>query len=397
MREREQTLLLYCQHSFGVGHLRRSWALASSLSNYFRVVVLNGGAPIASLRPPAGIEIVELPPLSQEVEGRLVALDPARSVDETQQRRQEIALEVFHACEPDVLLIELFPFGRRKFEGELRPLLEAARRVPDRIIACSLRDILVGRRDGQTAHDDHARALADTFFDVVLVHADPSFARLEESFHPSVPMHVPVQYTGFVVCDSPPEEAARPREPRVIVSAGGGRYGEPLLSAALGAFAQVRSNALRRMTLVTGPLYPDAAWNRLNEAVRDMEYVTLWRIVPDLHAKLATSMLSVSQCGYNTALDLLRARVPAIVVPFSEAGEDEQMNRARRLERLGVVHLIPGDELTPSRLASAMGAALNSRPVTTTVNTDGARRTAELLTSLVRERRSAASFRQYTC
>ena len=52
--------------------------------------------------------------------------------------------------------------------------------------------------------DDRARWITDRWFDAVLVHADPRFARLEESFCPSRPLDTPVHYTGFVV----PERAA---------------------------------------------------------------------------------------------------------------------------------------------------------------------------------------------
>ena len=83
--------------------------------------------------------------------------------------------------QPAVVLVELFPFGRAKFARELVPLLEAAR-AAGAFTACSLRDILVSGRDDQRALDDRARALADAHLDAVLVHCDPRFARLEETF-----------------------------------------------------------------------------------------------------------------------------------------------------------------------------------------------------------------------
>src|SRR5919204_6074786 len=111
-------LLLYCQHSLGLGHLRRSWALAEALARRFDVVMLSGGAPASGLRPPADVRIVELPPLDQDVSGRLVSADPDVSVAEAQRRRAEIVLQTFRSCCPAVVLIELFPFGRKKFAGE---------------------------------------------------------------------------------------------------------------------------------------------------------------------------------------------------------------------------------------------------------------------------------------
>ena len=52
--------------------------------------------------------------------------------------------------------------------------------------------------------------------------------------------------------------------------------------------------------------------------------------------------VSVSQCGYNTALDVLVAQVPAIMVPYAPPGENEQRRRADTLLRLGAIHSAPG-------------------------------------------------------
>src|SRR5207244_1686859 len=42
-RQRRPALLLYCQHSVGLGHLTRSLALAGALATRFEVTVLSGG------------------------------------------------------------------------------------------------------------------------------------------------------------------------------------------------------------------------------------------------------------------------------------------------------------------------------------------------------------------
>ena len=60
--------------------------------------------------------------------------------------------------------------------------------------------------------------VANAYFDAVLVHADARFATLEETFHPSVPLRVPVHYTGFV-------RAPRSAHPRAGAGAAGPRLG----------------------------------------------------------------------------------------------------------------------------------------------------------------------------
>ena len=56
----QPSLLFYCQHSLGMGHLVRSLALAAGLARSFRVVFLNGGPLPDGMQPPLGVEIVAL-------------------------------------------------------------------------------------------------------------------------------------------------------------------------------------------------------------------------------------------------------------------------------------------------------------------------------------------------
>ncbi len=103
------------------------------------------------------------------------------------------------------------------------------------------------------------------------------------------------------------------------------------------------------------------------------------RSVPDLRAELERSAASVSQCGYNTALDLLVSRVPALVVPFARPGEDEQSVRARRLERLGAVRTLAPDRLTPPALADELRRLRGFRARPVELDLGGAQETARLI------------------
>ncbi len=101
--------------------------------------------------------------------------------------------------------------------------------------------------------------------------------------------------------------------------------------------------------------------------------------VPDLVPELAAASVSVSQCGYNTALEVVGAGVPAVVVPYGEGREDEQQRRADALAARGAVTVLPAAGLEPARLAAAIrtAAARDRRPVA--LATDGARVSAAVL------------------
>lgn len=377
------TLLLHCQHSLGLGHLVRSLALARAFRERFRVVVLAGGVLPSGLERAPGVELVPLPPLGVGTDGELVSRDARLTAERARQLRRELVLDAFRSTRPAVVVLELFPFGRKKLAGELLPLLEEAHALGRTrpLVVCSLRDLLArGRRD-QGAHDERASLIANHFLDAVLVHADPRFARLEETFRPATPLRTPVRYTGFVAPrDATPASDAR-RGP-VVVSAGGGLVGAPLLRAAVEAHDLLGVP----MKLVAGPFLPAGDWHELGAAAEHRPGLELVRTVSDLPRELAGARASVSQCGYNTALELLRARVPALVVPYAEDGEDEQRSRAERLERLQAVRTLDPAALDGRRLAAELLTLPSFRPRRVDLSLEGASETARLVAELSAER-----------
>jgi predicted glycosyltransferase len=353
-------LLFYCQHSVGLGHLMRSYALCEKLADRFRVVLLCGGELPQGITPPDNTEIVALPPLGVKPGEGFGSGDPRYTTEDAWAIRAQRIHEALRRTRPKVVLVELFPFGRAKFARELVPLLEAAR-DQGAFTACSLRDILVSTRSNQREHDDRAATLANAHLDAVLVHCDPRFARLEETFKPAEPLTIPVHYTGFVTKRN---DAKRERGDHIVVSAGGGRVGAPLLKAAIEAS---QGHAMRA---IAGPLMPQADYDELRDTAP--ANVELIRSVPDLAAELSRAKASISQCGYNTALDLLRTRVPALVIPYATPEEDEQTRRARRLEQLGVLQVA-------THINGDLPRLLDFTPTPTTLDLDGAATTRDLL------------------
>ena len=383
-------LLFYCPHAVGIGHMVRSLTLVRALTARFDVTFVSGGTLppfISAGRAP----IVALPPLGLDERGVLVSGDGRRRLDRALELRRQVLLDTYLSWRPRVVIVELFPFGRGELAPELEPMLQAARGDTARpLVCCSLRDIVLSRAN-QPDHDDRAMRLLGRYFDAVLVHADPAFATLEESLAPGVRLPVPVHYTGFVHRNAGSGSSHR-RTPRssVIVSAGSGLAGEPLLHTALEAQALVPPVSRRRLTLIAGPFLPDEAWRRLRRLAADTPCTMMRRMVPDLGHELRHAAGSVSQCGYNTAMDLLDSRVPALVIPSGGANEDEQMKRARRLKALGAVRVLPATEMTAPRLAAEIAALASFTPTASCLNVSGAERTTHLIDAMLERNDPAA-------
>ena len=131
---------------------------------------------------------------------------------------------------PKVVLVELFPFGRAKFARELVPLLEQAREQ-GAFTACSLRDILVSTRADQRAHDDRAAALAERPPGRRARPLRPALRTPRGDLQAERTAAHPRALHGL----RRPGATSRRATPRehIVVSAGGGRVGAPLLKAAM--------------------------------------------------------------------------------------------------------------------------------------------------------------------
>lgn len=384
------SLLFYCHHSLGLGHLVRSLALAEELATRFRVVFLSGGTAPEGRPWPDGVEVVDLPALSMLANRELTG-SPGVDVATVIADRRSLILRTFDEVAPSVVLVELFPFGRRRLADEITALLDrATQRGDDRpVVATSVRDILVRGRSSQQPRDNAAAVLGNRHLDAVLVHGDPTFAAFEEFFRPNVRWTVPVHHTGFVVpAPTHTAENGATRERRVVVTAGGGRVGEQLLRAAIEAQRELFTDGFQ-MSVLAGPLAPPETWERLSRLAATVPGVDLRRQADGLVPELRRAAVSISQCGYNTSLDIVGARVPALVVPFVAPKEDEQVERARRLERLGLVRLLHPDRADARRLAAEVRLLAGTVPPEPTLDLGGARRSAEILTELA-ERRAAS-------
>lgn len=371
-------VFFYVQHLLGIGHLARASRIARALAeDGFDVTMVTGGTPVQGF-PGPGIRHVELPPVAAGDAGfsGLVDLQGNAVDDGFRDRRRDLLLAAFRDGRPDIVLIEAFPFGRRQVRFELLPLLEAIAGLKQRpIVLSSLRDILQER--SKPGRDEESVALAMERFDGILVHGDPSFARLEDSFPLADRIAGRVLYTGLVAAPPPPEPAERFD---VIVSAGGGAVGQALNDAAIAAARKLPPTL--RWCLVAGPNLPQAAFEAAVAGAPD--HVSVERFRPDFPSLLAAARLSVSQSGYNTVCDILRAGCRAVFVPFTAGGETEQTARALRLERLGLASVLTERALSPGALAQAITETLD-RPVRAVppLDLDGAGRTAVLLRRLL--------------
>lgn len=382
-------LLFYCQHILGMGHLIRSMEIVRSLTTDFEVCFINGGEVIEGFQAPSSVRVINLLAIKTDPEFQtLQSVDSNLAIEDVKAQRQQQLLTVFNAFEPDVLMIELFPFGRRRFSFELVPLIEAAQSRGTKIVS-SLRDIVV-TKSNQARHEAKVIRLLNQYFDLLLIHGDPALHPIEESFSRIEDVRCAVRYTGYVV-QTP--EGSRPSlvdqmalaksEPMILVSVGGGRFGHELLDCVVDAAAILKQQIPHHIHLFTGPFMPEEKFWALKEAARDRPNLHIRRYTPNLLAYMQKADLSISMSGYNTTMNILTTGVNAMMLPFIGNGDQEQTKRVQRLSQLGRVRqILPTDLAAPVRLAEAAIAHLQHIPSQLEIDLNGADNTAKLVKAL---------------
>ncbi len=376
---RAPRVMFYVQHLLGVGHIARASRIAAALAaDGFDVTVVSGGTEVPGF-PGPGIAHVALPPVRVSDEGfrGLYRPDGTPVDDAFKAHRRDLLLAAFRDIRPDILMTEAFPFGRRQMRFELLPLLEAAKARPSPpTIVASVRDIL--QENTKPGRDQEYADLARAFFDAVLVHGDPAFARFEDSFPLAAQVMDLVRYTGLVAAPLPPPS---PDRFDVVVSAGGGAVGTGVLRATLGAARGLPD--LGSWCMIAGVNLPDAVYRELGADLP--AHVRLVRFRQDFVGLLRRARLSVSQAGYNTVCDILSAGCRSVLVPFTQGGETEQAARARRLAGLGRAAVLAEQDLSAGTMRAAIDTALaGPDPDPAAFDLGGAQATARILRSLLR-------------
>lgn len=371
---RSPRVFFYVQHLLGIGHLARASHIAQALvEDGFDVTMITGGSSVSGF-PGPGVRQIALPPLLAGNAGfsGLVDdhLEPAS--ERYLSNRRKLLLDAFNETKPDIVIIEAFPFGRRQMRFELLPLLEAVERAaPKPKLVTSVRDILQERT--KPGRDEETVSLIKSHFDHVLVHGDPSFVTLPDTFPLAKSIADEIVYTGLVTGPTPSPSAD---SFDIVVSAGGGAVGSDLLRSAYRS--AIQSHFKGSWCLITGPNLPQSDFADLSAESPDN--VTVMRFRQDFPGLLRNARLSISQAGYNTVCDVLRAQCRSILVPFTAGGETEQSVRATRLEALGLAIALPENGLNSDILTSAITSALDAAPRPThNLDLNGAQQTAAVL------------------
>jgi len=370
-------IFFWVQHLLGIGHLKRTATLARAFRRTgMDVTIVSGGHEVSGLDI-ADSKLIQLPAVRAADKYFKVLIDENDTEIDYAFRanRRDQLVDAFRDAAPDVVITELFPFGRRQLRQELTAMLDAAQTMTPRpLIVSSVRDILVEPPKPERVAEMLERL--ETYYDRVIIHGDPTLIPFDETFAHADRIADRVAYSGYVV-DTPQKTPGGPGTDEVIVSAGGGAVSAELFRAAMLARPQTRL-ADRTWRILAGHALPQSAFEEI--AAEALDGIVVERARPDFTTLMANCTLSISQGGYNTVMEMIAAGTRGVIVPYAGGLETEQTLRARLLENRSGIRTVDENTLDANCLAEAVNAALTTPPPDAFgLNTDGADTSAALI------------------
>ena len=357
---RKPRVLFYSHDTFGLGHLRRSHAIASALTadNPEMSAIILTGSPVAGrFAFPKRVDYIRLPGVTKKSDGSYVSETLGLDIEETTALRSGLIKSAVEIFDPDLLIVDKEPTG---FRGELMPALHWLKRNSPAMLVLGLRDVL-DEPDVLAAEWARKSAVEATeeFYDDIWVYG------LESIYDPTVGLNFAaavrdrMHFTGYIrrkVTSVRRDNV----EPYILITPGGGGDGEAMVNLVLSAYEQ-DPDLSPKAVLVYGPFLSgdksaefEARVEKLGGRVRTLGFES------KIENLFADAKGVISMGGYNTFCEVLSFDKPAVIVPRT-VPRLEQYIRACRAEELGLVKMI--DETRDGMTPAAMIKAIRNLPL----------------------------------
>jgi len=377
MRGTESTarVLIYSHDRFGLGHLRRSLAIAHGMVDVFpnlSVLILSGSPIIGSFTFKSQVDFVRMPGVIRPPGGELTPLNLRISINQAMAIRSSIIEHTASAFQPDIFLVDNVPVG---LHGEILKTLKLLKKRGTRLVL-GLRDVI-----------DNPRILADDWkqpgvmpalknsYDHIWVYGLPEVCNPFEGVALPDSVLDKVSYTGYLKRDMAADDTASPNlryslpSPYIIVTPGGGGDGETLIDWVLRAYEtdpKIDPHAL----VVFGPFMSADARGQFQQRIARLANVQAITFDAHMEPVLADCMGVICMGGYNIFCEILTLDKRAIIVPRA-APKIEQYIRARWAEEQGLARLLSIDgPKHPATMAQAI-RELGNQQLPSQVNIPG--------------------------
>lgn len=376
-RASEVRVQFHSHDSFGLGHLRRTLTLAAAVRAELprAEILVTTGSPCAThFALPDGVEVLKLPSVSKDDSGNYVPRALGGDIEMLTELRRGLLSQVQRTFAPHVLVVDHQILG---LGDELVDVLEATRGSGTRTVL-GVRDIIdspeaVARDWGRPL----ARRALREWYDRVCVYGDPRIFDARAEYPVPIELRDRLEYVGYVGRESTPARLPRAPgdRPMVLVTTGGGEDGYERISTYVDALELGACEW--DSTIICGPLLDEDRFKTLKRRVRRLSGVQIHMFHADLPHLLSRADAVVAMSGYNTCVEILQSRVPAVLVPRCFPRR-EQLIRAERLDQAGLAACLPTPDASGMRQA-VQAALARGQVEAETPAMQGARRLAQVV------------------
>ncbi len=352
---RRPRIMLYSHDTFGLGHLRRSRALAQAITeaNPDASALILTGSPVAGRFDfPRRVDHVRLPGVTKRRDGSYVSQTMGMTIEETTDLRAGLIRSTAEQYQPDVLIVDKEPTG---FRGELVPTLEMLARRGDARMVLGLRDVL---DEPEVLAAEWARKNAveatEKYYHETWVYGLKSIYDPTDGLPLSSAARARMHWTGYLR-RSLQSTAEPPEQPYILVTPGGGGDGQAMVNLVLSAYEQ-DPDLSPRAVLVYGPFLSGDTRAAFEERVEALDgRVTAVGFESQIETLFAHAQGVICMGGYNTFCEVLSFDQRALIVPRT-VPRLEQYIRAARAEKLGLISMLDEtrDGLTPEAMIAAI-------------------------------------------
>ncbi len=332
-------LLIYSHDSFGLGHLRRCRTIAHDLVDRWddlSVLIISGSPVVGRFSFRKHVDFLRVPGVTKTPDGSYAPFDPGGDMDKIIGLRTALIRQAVQEFRPHLFLVDKEPLGLR---GEVAPALEWARTSGTRLVL-GLRDVLDApdRLQQEWARKNAFEAL-DTLYHDVWIFGDQKFYDPLEGLLLPASVRAKASFTGYLRRPAGNRHVATPErpfdEPFLLVMAGGGGDGSPLIEWVLDTYEN-QPTGLPPSLIVTGPFMPMADQRRSIERVQNDPRLKIKTFDARIEFLQESAAGFVTMGGYNTFSEMLSRDKPCLMVPRTEPRR-EQLIRAQRSEELGLL------------------------------------------------------------
>jgi len=350
-------ILMYSHDTYGLGHIRRTMAIANHLRDSNTNVLILTGSPIAGrFQFPQHVDFVRVPGMikksNEDYQSFSIRIDQEKALS----IRTNIILATAKTFKPHLFIVDKEPLGLKR---EVLPTLEWLKaESPATKTVLGLRDVLddsaVIQKDWR---EKNVYTYLDKLYDEIWVYGNKDIYDPVKMYEIPEKIHGRVTFTGYIPRRklSPSTRTSvrksyriMPEDKFVLVTTGGGGDGLEVIEHYLALHDYYPTSLPLKSIIITGPFMPKKVREEFRKRAKKFGIKTM-PFHPRLEELMAAADLVISMGGYNTICEILTQKTPALIIP-RETPRKEQLIRAQRLKEKGLLDFIPWKEVTPELL-----------------------------------------------